>query len=64
MNHHSRTPDMSIYEAYLEARDVAEQLLQAHTLQREGILVDFHRVETTLNRLTKMVNKLTARPIP
>lgn len=70
MNHHSRTPDMSIYEAYLEARDVAEQLLQAHTLQYagfsayKGILVDFHRVETTLNRLTKMVNKLTARPIP
>jgi hypothetical protein len=53
-------PDMSTYEAYLEARDLAEQLLQAHTLQYEGILVDLYRVETTLNRLTKMVYKLTA----
>ncbi len=71
MNQRNRTPDMSTYEAYLEARDLAEQLLQVlrqllayhctwHTLQYEGILVDFYRVETTLNRLTKMVNKLTA----
>jgi hypothetical protein len=59
-NHNPPVPNMSIYEAYLEARDLAEQLLQAHTLQYEGILVDLYRVETTLNRLTKMVYKLTA----
>jgi hypothetical protein len=60
MNRHDRTPDMSTYEAYLAARDLAEQLFKAHTLQCEGILVDLYRAETTLNRLTKMVYKLTA----
>ena len=56
----SNAADMSIYEAYLEARDLGEQLLRAHALQCEGILVDLHRVETTLNQLTKRVYKLTA----
>jgi hypothetical protein len=60
MNRRGRKPDMSTYEAYLEARYLAEQLLQAHALQYEGILVDLYLAETTLNRLTKKVNKLTA----
>ena len=58
--HNSPAADMSIYEAYLEARDLAEQLLQAHTLQYEGIRVDLYRAETTLSRLTKKLDKITA----